>query len=165
MTAPGWAKRVPASASIRPAAIFRSVDLPEPLPPPRHSRSPAATLSSAPSRRRVPPKATVMSFRCKSGAMAPLFAVPSRRDQVRKLRPRLGGDHDAGARHHLDGGFGPVGQGFAIKIQHPDIAFDRTLHQQALAVRAPHPPLAGMADLAIGDMDQLAALALEDHQL
>jgi hypothetical protein len=31
MMAPGCAKRVPESGSIDPAAIFRSVDLPEPL--------------------------------------------------------------------------------------------------------------------------------------
>ena len=34
--APGCTKRVPPSGSIRPAAIFSSVDLPEPLRPTRH---------------------------------------------------------------------------------------------------------------------------------
>ena len=55
-TAPGCMKRSPRSGSIRPAAILSSVDLPEPLRPTRHTRSPGATASSAPSSSGVPPK-------------------------------------------------------------------------------------------------------------
>ena len=40
MVAPGCTKRVPRSGSTRPAAILSSVDLPDPLRPTRHTRSP-----------------------------------------------------------------------------------------------------------------------------
>src|SRR6185312_2658998 len=175
MVAPGWAKRVPLSASISPAAIFSKVDLPEPLRPTRHSRSPVPTLSSAPSSSFLPPKATVMSFRCRTGGIGPsLFGRSgSRRGSMcgttrlgsSPKSPRLGGHHDPGARLHLDGGVGPVRQRLAIEIQGADIALDGTLHQQALAVVAPHHALAGMADLAVGDVGQFAAVPLEDDQL
>ena len=39
MVAPGCTKRLPLSGSTRPAAIFSSVDLPEPLRPIRQTRS------------------------------------------------------------------------------------------------------------------------------
>ena len=47
MVAPGWTNRLPRSGSIMPAAIFSRVDLPEPLRPTRHTRSPAETDRSA----------------------------------------------------------------------------------------------------------------------
>src|SRR6185312_2592226 len=68
MVAPGCAKRVPPSGSIRPAAIRSSVDLPEPLRPTRHRRSPCPTDSSAPSRTAVLPKVTWMFCSRISGA-------------------------------------------------------------------------------------------------
>ena len=52
----GLHEPVPRSASISPAAILSSVDLPEPLRPTRQSRSPAETDNSAPSSSGVPPK-------------------------------------------------------------------------------------------------------------
>lgn len=58
MVAPGWAKRVPLSASSNPAATFSNVDFPEPLRPTRHNFSPAPTESSAPSRSAVLPNVT-----------------------------------------------------------------------------------------------------------
>ena len=48
MVVEGCRKRVPPSASIWPAAILRSVDLPEPFRPTRQRRSPALTDSSTP---------------------------------------------------------------------------------------------------------------------
>jgi hypothetical protein len=56
MVAPGWAKRLPLSASVSPAAILSRVDLPEPLRPTSASRSPSPTASSAPSSSLVVPK-------------------------------------------------------------------------------------------------------------
>ena len=69
-------KRSPRSGSIRPAAIFSSVDLPEPLRPTRHTRSPGATASSAPSSSGVPPKVRWMSLSwTRGGAVAIAGAV------------------------------------------------------------------------------------------
>src|SRR4051812_37183753 len=62
MVAPGWTNRLPLSASTRPAAILSSVDLPEPLRPIRHTRSPDDTDSSTPDNSGVPPKVSLMSF-------------------------------------------------------------------------------------------------------
>ena len=71
MVAPGCTKRLPLSGSTRPAAIFSSVDLPEPLRPIRQTRSPADTDSSTPDNSGVPPKVSLMSFNWISGgAMA-----------------------------------------------------------------------------------------------
>src|SRR5277367_2315198 len=67
MVAPGCTKRLPLSGSTRPAAIFRSVDLPEPLRPIRHTRSEADTLNSTPASNGVPPKVSAMSFNWISG--------------------------------------------------------------------------------------------------
>ena len=50
-----------AVGSIMPAAIFSSVDLPEPLRPTRHTRSPAETDRSAEVSSGVPPKVSAMS--------------------------------------------------------------------------------------------------------
>src|SRR6266702_1070928 len=154
MVAPGWAKRVPPSASVRPAAILSKVDLPEPLRPTRHSRSPAPTLSSAPSSRRWPPNETTISLRCKSGfirryvlAMTPLG------------KPRLAGfgrHHGARTRFHLQNGFGTLRHRLAVESKGPDIAFHRALHQQTFSIVAPHRTLAGMAQLRIRDMGQRA---------
>src|SRR5216684_5653563 len=67
MVAPGCTKRLPLSGSTRPAAIFRSVDLPEPLRPIRHTRSDCETDSSTPDNSGVPPKVSLMSFNWISG--------------------------------------------------------------------------------------------------
>src|SRR5665647_568343 len=70
MVAPGCTKRLPLSGSTRPAAIFSSVDLPEPLRPIRQTRSPADTDSSTPDNSGVPPKVSLMSFSwIRGGAM------------------------------------------------------------------------------------------------
>src|SRR5438270_731366 len=62
MVEPGCTKRLPASDSIRPAAIRSNVDLPEPLRPIRQTRSSAETLSSTPVSSGVPPKVSAMSL-------------------------------------------------------------------------------------------------------
>src|SRR5580693_712642 len=67
MVAPGCTKRLPLSGSTRPAAIFNSVDLPEPLRPIRQTRSPAPTVSSTPVSSGVPPKVSAMSLSWMSG--------------------------------------------------------------------------------------------------
>jgi hypothetical protein len=63
----GCTKRLPPSGSTRPAAIFNSVDFPEPLRPIRQTRSPAETLSSTPLSSGVPPKVSLISFNWISG--------------------------------------------------------------------------------------------------
>ena len=67
MVAPGCTKRLPESGSTVPAAIFNSVDLPEPLRPIRQTRSAGDTVSSTPDNSGVPPKVSVMSFNWISG--------------------------------------------------------------------------------------------------
>src|SRR5580704_10613074 len=67
MVAPGCTKRLPLSGSTRPAAIFRSVDLPEPLRPIRQTRSETDTDNSTPASNGVPPKVSAMSFNWISG--------------------------------------------------------------------------------------------------
>src|SRR6267143_5912525 len=67
MVAPGCTKRLPLSGSTRPAAIFKSVDLPEPLRPIRQTRSDCETDSSTPDNSGVPPKVSLMSFNWISG--------------------------------------------------------------------------------------------------
>src|SRR5580698_3388665 len=62
MVAPGCTKRLPLSGSTRPAAIFNSVDLPEPLRPIRQTRSADETDNSTPDNNGVPPKVNAMSF-------------------------------------------------------------------------------------------------------
>src|SRR5258707_2370800 len=70
MVAPGCTKRLPLSGSTRPAAIFRSVDLPEPLRPIKHTRSLDDTDSSTPDNSGVPPKVSTISFSwIRGGAM------------------------------------------------------------------------------------------------
>src|SRR6202045_378541 len=67
MVAPGCTKRLPLSGSTRPAAIFNSVDLQEPLRPIRQTRSDGDTDSSTPDNSGVPPKVSAMSFNWISG--------------------------------------------------------------------------------------------------
>src|SRR5229473_4711399 len=67
MVAPGCTKRLPLSGSTRPAAIFKSVDLPEPLRPIKHTRSDCDTDSSTPDNSGVPPNVSLMSFNWISG--------------------------------------------------------------------------------------------------
>src|SRR5260370_21544155 len=67
MVAPGCTKRLPLSGSTRPAAIFNSVDLPEPLRPIKQTRSAEDTDSSTPDKSGVPPKVSAMSFNWISG--------------------------------------------------------------------------------------------------
>src|ERR1700730_11155330 len=68
MVASGLRNVVPLSGSISPAAILSSVDLPEPLRPTRHTRSPAETDSSTPASSGVPPKVSAISLSWTSGA-------------------------------------------------------------------------------------------------
>src|SRR3981081_2892562 len=76
MVAPGCTKRLPLSGSTRPAAIFSSVDLPEPLRPIRQTRSSAETDSSTPDNSGVPPNVSAMSFNWISGgAILFLFSI------------------------------------------------------------------------------------------
>src|ERR1700732_4748031 len=67
MVAPGCTKRLPLSGSTRPAAIFSSVDLPEPLRPIKHTRPADDTDSSTPDNSGVPPKVSAMAFNWISG--------------------------------------------------------------------------------------------------
>src|SRR3954449_3123075 len=67
MVAPGCTKRLPLSGSTRPAAIFNSVDLPEPLRPIKQTRSAEDTDSSTPDNSGMPPKVSAMSFNWISG--------------------------------------------------------------------------------------------------
>src|SRR5258706_475217 len=67
MVTPGCTKRLPLSGSTRPAAIFNSVDLPEPLRPIKQTRSAEDTDSSTPDNSGVPPKVSAMSFNWISG--------------------------------------------------------------------------------------------------
>src|SRR6185312_12126715 len=67
MVAPGCTKRLPLSGSTRPAAIFSSVDLPEPLRPIRQTRSAGDTESSTPDNSGVPPKVSLISLSWISG--------------------------------------------------------------------------------------------------
>src|SRR5258706_13250181 len=67
MVAPGCTKRLPLSGSTRPAAIFNSVDLPEPLRPIKQTRSADDTDSSTPDNSGVPPNVSAMSFNWISG--------------------------------------------------------------------------------------------------
>src|SRR2546423_10994190 len=82
MVAPGCTKRLPESGSTVPAAIFNSVDLPEPLRPIRQTRSAGDTVSSTPDNSGVPPKVSVMSFNWISGG-----AIASILTGRRLLRP------------------------------------------------------------------------------
>src|ERR1700738_331073 len=70
MVAPGCTKRLPPSGATVPAAIFKSVDLPEPLRPIRQTRSPSETDNSTPANSGVPPNVSRMSFNwMRGGAM------------------------------------------------------------------------------------------------
>jgi hypothetical protein len=55
MIVPGWTKRSPESGCIIPAAIFSSVDFPDPLRPTRQRCSPGLNVNSAASSNRVLP--------------------------------------------------------------------------------------------------------------
>src|SRR5581483_4215007 len=77
MVEPGCTKRVPLSGSISPAAIFSSVDLPEPLRPIRQTRSSGDTESSTPVKSGVPPKVRRMSLSWISGGA--IASLPARR--------------------------------------------------------------------------------------
>src|SRR4030081_2563954 len=67
MVAPGCTKRLPESGSTSPAAIFKSVDLPEPLRPIKQTRSDCDTDNSTPDNSGVPPKVSATSFNWISG--------------------------------------------------------------------------------------------------
>src|SRR6266704_2722609 len=79
MVAPGCTKRLPLSGSTRPAAIFSSVDLPEPLRPIRQTRSPCDTDNSTPDNSGVPPKVSAISFNWISGGAIGLSSILVRR--------------------------------------------------------------------------------------
>src|SRR6185437_4573359 len=75
MVAPGCTKRLPLSGSTSPAAIFNSVDLPEPLRPIRQTRSAGDTDSSTPVSSGVPPNVSAISLSWISGgAIASILA-------------------------------------------------------------------------------------------
>src|ERR1700676_4950196 len=85
MVAPGCTKRLPLSDSTRPAAIFSSVDLPEPLRPIRQTRSPVDTDSSTPDNSGVPPKVSLISFNWISGGAMFLCSILGLRGLIRAL--------------------------------------------------------------------------------
>src|SRR5882757_3903804 len=128
MVAPGCTKRLPRSASTSPAAIFSSVDLPEPLRPIRQTRSYCDTDSSTPDSSGVPPKVSAMSFNWISGgAMLFLFSIlfpaaldaadglverrQERRAVARRERFRSAGDFAGRAQ---------IGHQIAHRQRHPD---------------------------------------------
>src|SRR6266481_6135507 len=79
MVAPGCTKRLPLSGSTRPAAIFSSVDLPEPLRPIRQTRSACDTDNSTPDNSGVPPKVSAISFNWISGGAIGFSSILVRR--------------------------------------------------------------------------------------
>src|SRR5882762_324266 len=79
MVAPGCTKRLPLSGSTRPAAIFSNVDLPEPLRPIKHTRSPCDTDNSTPDNSGVPPKVSAISFNWISGGAIGFSSILVRR--------------------------------------------------------------------------------------
>src|ERR1700676_1880291 len=85
MVAPGCTKRLPRSGSTRPAAIFSSVDLPEPLRPIKQTRSADDTDSSTPDNSGVPPKVSAMSFNWISGGAMAIDSVLVRGGRGRLL--------------------------------------------------------------------------------
>src|ERR1700738_2023526 len=98
------------SGATSPAAILSSVDLPDPLRPTRHTRSPAETSRSTPSSSGVPPKVSAMPLSWSSGA-----AISTRLDHPPQLPDGLiefGEERGAVARRE---GRRPPGQvpGFA----------------------------------------------------
>src|SRR5882757_7197057 len=85
MVAPGCTKRLPPSGSTRPAAIFSSVDLPEPLRPIKQTRSPDDTDNSTPANSGVPPNVRAMSFNWISGGAMFSSSILVRRGLLRTL--------------------------------------------------------------------------------
>src|SRR4029079_15149051 len=83
MVAPGVTTRLPPSGSTVPAAIFRSVDLPEPLRPISQTRSPDDTDSSTPDNSGVPPNVSLISFNWISGGA--IYSTLVRRGLLRPL--------------------------------------------------------------------------------
>src|SRR5436190_21479563 len=79
MVAPGCTKRLPLAGATRPAAIFKSVDLPEPLRPIRQTRSPCDTDNSTPDNSGVPPKVSAISFNWISGGAIGFSSILVRR--------------------------------------------------------------------------------------
>src|SRR5260370_7571479 len=67
MVAPGCTKRLPLVDYTSPAAIFKGVDLPEPLRPIKQTRSADDADNSTPDNSGVPPKVSAMSFNWISG--------------------------------------------------------------------------------------------------
>ncbi len=81
MVLPGWMKRRPPSGVTSPAAMRSSVDLPDPLRPTRHTRSPALTASPLPASSGAVPKVRVISWRSSKGGdgMAGTYRASARR--------------------------------------------------------------------------------------
>src|SRR6266478_971077 len=98
MVASGLRNVVPLSGSTRPAAILSSVDLPDPLRPTRHRRSPAETIRSTPSRSGVPPKVSAMPPSWSSGPAISILH-PVRRFHNADLERILFGWNDDFMRH------------------------------------------------------------------
>jgi len=76
-------ERVPRSGSTSPAVILSRVDLPEPLRPTRHTRSPAETDNSTPVSSGVPPKVSAISLSWTSGGA--MGQSPARRRCARRI--------------------------------------------------------------------------------
>src|SRR5215467_1211778 len=100
MVAPGCTKRAPWPASMMPAAMRSRLDLPEPLRPTKHTRSPAETASSAPCSNGVPPKVSAILLSCRRGGDRAIEARVRRRDGSIAQQPRPvllpGGPHPQG---------------------------------------------------------------------
>src|SRR6516225_7379271 len=88
MVAPGCTKRAPWSASMMPAAMRSRLDLPEPLRPTKHTRSPAETASSAPCSNGVPPKVSAILLSCRRGGDCAIEARGRGRDGSIAQQPR-----------------------------------------------------------------------------
>src|SRR5215467_3299059 len=88
MVAPGCTKREPWPASMMPAAMRSRLDLPEPLRPTKHTRSPAETASSAPCSNGVPPKVSAILLSCRRGGDCAIEVRGRRRDGSIAQQPR-----------------------------------------------------------------------------
>src|ERR1700687_3363915 len=146
MVAPGCTKRLPLWGSTRPAAIFSSVNLPEPLRPIRHTRSSDDTDSSTPDNSGVPPKVSLMSFNWISGGAIAFGSILVRRGLIgawaldaadrlierREKRRAVARGERSGTTGHLARGT-QIGHQIANRKRHPDRSF-----RKRLAVRRDH---------------------------
>ena len=102
---PGMRQTAPASGVTSPLTILSKVDLPAPLRPIRHTRSPASTCRLAPSRSACGPNAIDTPSRLRSGiAPLPAAAPAARRRPVRAGAPRAPPDPARGRPRSSGGG-------------------------------------------------------------